>query len=57
MSGVRRNGTINEPDFASWFERDDSGGPMWALELAPRIGDRPGLETTADIVEGWLAPA
>ncbi len=26
-------GTPNMPYFGSWFERDDPGGPMWALNL------------------------
>ena len=28
-----RYGTINSDYIASWFERDDPGGPMWALNL------------------------
>ena len=28
-----RYGTINTEYIASWFERDDPGGPMWALNL------------------------
>ena len=28
-----RYGTINSDYLASWFQRDDPGGPMWALNL------------------------
>ena len=28
-----RYGQLNEPYIASWFARDDPGGPMWALNL------------------------
>jgi hypothetical protein len=28
-----RYGKLNESYIASWFERDDPGGPMWALNL------------------------
>ena len=28
-----RYGTINSDYIASWFQRDDPGGPMWALNL------------------------
>ena len=28
-----RYGQLNESYIASWFERDDPGGPMWALNL------------------------
>ena len=28
-----RYGTINSDYLASWFQREDPGGPMWALNL------------------------
>lgn len=28
-----RYGQLNEPYITTWFERDDPGGPMWALNL------------------------
>ena len=28
-----RYGTLNSDYLASWFERDEPGGPMWALNL------------------------
>lgn len=28
-----RYGTINQAYFATWFERTEPGGPMWALNL------------------------
>ncbi len=30
---MARYGTINSEYIASWFQRDDPGGPMWALNL------------------------
>lgn len=30
---MSRYGQINHPYFASWFERDEPGGPMWALNF------------------------
>jgi hypothetical protein len=44
-----RYGTLNQKYLASWFERDEPGGPMWALNLMkyrPIADYADGRETT-----------
>ncbi|MCP4963405.1 MAG: hypothetical protein GY925_29570, partial [Actinomycetia bacterium] len=51
---MARYGTVNSDYIASWFQRDEPGGPMWALNLMKyreRAEYADGRETTLTGVE------